>query len=37
MILKNNKSMDLLKLLDVTFVMFTIAMLVQRIRDRRGW
>jgi hypothetical protein len=29
--------MDLLKLLDVTLVMYTVAMLVQRIRDRRGW
>ena len=29
--------MDLLRLMDVTLVMYTIAMLVQRIRDRRGW
>jgi hypothetical protein len=29
--------MDLLKLLDVMIVMYTIAMLVQRIRDRRDW
>lgn len=29
--------MDLIELLDITFVMWTIAILVQRIRDRRGW
>jgi len=29
--------MDLLKFMDVTLVMYTIAMLVQRVRDRRGW
>jgi len=29
--------MELLKLLDITLIMYTLAMLAQRIRNRRGW